>query len=182
MVVVFLSITSFLIFIFRKIKEYEKQAQALLEHSSNKIIPTITKTAVENNLEIIQKKKNTGILLSDPRFRAIIEKIERFEVNNEFLKKNITLDSLAKDFGTNRDYLSKIINETKGKSFSQYINELRIIYIVNNLKSNEKLRKHTIAALADDIGYNNAETFTNAFKKITGTLPSYYIKLLNENK
>lgn len=186
LVVVFLSITSFLIFILRKnnrkIKEYKKQAQALLEHSSNKIIPTIEKNAVENNLEIIQKKKNTGILLSDPKFRAIIEKIERFEVNNEFLKKNITLDSLAKDFGTNRDYLSKIINESKGKSFSQYINELRIIYIVNNLKSNEKLRKHTIAALADDIGYNNTETFTNAFKKITGTLPSYYIKLLNENK
>ena len=42
------------------------------------------------------------------------------------------------------------------------------------------MRNHTIAAIADDIGYNNSESFTNAFKKITGTLPSYYIKALNE--
>ena len=52
--------------------------------------------------------------------------------------------------------------------------------VVEELKSNNRIRKHTIAAIAEDIGYNNSESFTNAFKKITGTLPSYYIKALNE--
>ena len=60
------------------------------------------------------------------------------------------------------------------------MNELRINFIVEELKSNNRIRKHTIAAIAEDIGYNNSESFTNAFKKITGTLPSYFIKALNE--
>jgi len=44
------------------------------------------------------------------------------------------------------------------------------------------MRKYTIAAISEEIGFNNSETFTNAFKKITGTLPSYFIKLLNEER
>lgn len=186
LVVILLSITLFFIFVLKKnkikIEEYEKQAKALLERSSNTIVPSIEEIAIDNKSKVVDRQKNTVTLLSDPKFSTIIEKIESFEANNGFLKKNITLDSLAKDFETNRDYLSKIINQSKGKNFSQYLNELRITYIVDNLKTNEKIRKHTIAAIADHIGYNNSESFTNAFKKITGTLPSYYIKLLNENK
>ena len=126
-----------------------------------------------------KEKAPKSDLSTHPKFKILIEKIEQFEKSKSFLTKNITLDSLSKDFDTNRDYLSKLVNEVKGKNFSQYLNELRINYIVEELKSNEKIRKHTIAAIADDIGYNNAESFTNAFKKITGTLPSYYIKALH---
>ena len=46
-------------------------------------------------------------------------------------------------------------------NFSQYLNELRINYIVEELKTNRIIRKHTIAAIADDLGYNNSESFTN---------------------
>ena len=108
--------------------------------------------------------------------------LEMFETNKEFLHKNITIEGLAKKFGTNRDYLSKSVNELKGKNFSQYVNELRINYIVEELKTDVVIRKHTISAIAEDIGFNNSESFSNAFKKITGTLPSYYIKLLQTQK
>ena len=72
---------------------------------------------------------------------------------------------MAKDFNSNRDYLSKSVNELKAKNFSQYLNELRINYIVEELSHNEKIRKYTIAAIADSIGYNNSESFSNAFRK-----------------
>lgn len=74
------------------------------------------------------------------------------------------------------------MNEIKENNFSQYLNKLRINYIVEELSNNSKLRKHTISAIADDIGYNNSESFSNAFRKVTGTLPSYYIKLLQEKE
>ncbi len=186
--VVFLLLTV-LIFIYiinenrKKIKGYEKNAKALLIEKSS-ITPKISEDKNgENNNVIITKTKDKNSkseLATNPIFKELVEKINLFEKNNEFLGKNITLESLSKDFDTNRDYLSKIINETKGKNFSQYLNELRINYIVEVLKSNPKIRKHTIAAIAEDIGYNNSESFTNAFKKITGTLPSYFIKALNE--
>lgn len=189
LIVCLLLITLAFIFVIRKnrkkIKEYEKQAKVLSEKPLS--IPVLekeqkNKTPITDNpsITIERKEKSTkSDLSSNPKFKILIDKIEQFEKNNSFLNKNITLDSLSKEFDTNRDYLSKLVNELKGKNFSQYLNELRINYIVEELKSNEKIRKHTIAAIADDIGYNNAESFTNAFKKITGTLPSYYIKALN---
>ena len=184
LIAVLLSITLFFIFIIRKnklkIKEYERQAKALIEKSSDLPTPLTLDEKNAEKINTIEKKEDKIVLSNDPKFKILISKIDEFESNNGFLKKNLTLDSLAKEFQTNRDYLSKLINELKNKNFSQYLNELRINYIVEELKSNNRIRKHTIAAIAEDIGYNNSESFTNAFKKITGTLPSYFIKALNE--
>ena len=164
----------------QKIKTYKKQAKFLLEKDENRnsfLVEYENNLLNTNNQDDLNNKKSIS---SDPKFQFIIDKIELFEKNQDFLRKNITLDSLSKELNTNRDYLSKLINELKGKNFSQYLNELRINYIISELKSNEKIRKYTIAAISEDIGFNNSESFTNAFKKITGTLPSYFIKLLNE--
>lgn len=126
-------------------------------------------------------KERSKNIIPDDRLQDIRLKLELFESNKDFLQKNITVNSLAKEFETNRDYLSKSVNELKEMNFSQYLNELRIGYIIEELNNNEKIRKYTIAAIADEIGYNNSESFSNAFRKMTGTLPSYYIKLLRAN-
>lgn len=160
----------------RRIKEYQKQADLLIKKSkSSEVLPT--PPAVIRNPKVPSEEKSKS-LLSDEKLQSLKTKLEQFEKNKKFLHKNITIDNLAKDLGTNRDYLSKSVNELKGKNFSQYLNELRINYIVQELKDNEKLRRYTISSIANEIGYNNSESFANAFKKITGTLPSYYIKLL----
>ena len=162
----------------KKIKKYEKHAKELLEKIDHRKIIITENEPFNTRKQDEEEIKNS--ITSHPKFQTLIHKIEVFEKNQDFLRKNITLDSLSKEFDTNRDYLSKLINELKGKNFTQYLNELRINYIVSELKTNEKMRKYTIAAISEEIGFNNSETFTNAFKKITGTLPSYYIKLLNE--
>jgi AraC-like DNA-binding protein len=161
----------------RKITRYKKQAEQLLE-KYQKIFVQIP----DANYEIVKAKKEekNRTQLSDGKLQDMKIKLEQFENNKGFLRKNITVETLAKEMETNRDYLSKSVNELKGKNFPQYLNELRINYIIEELKNNEKLRKHTISAIAEDIGYNSSESFSNAFKKITGTLPSYYIKLLQE--
>ena len=162
-----------------KIKEYKLQAELLLEKSKEEsvILPVPNNKVMEENIFKEEKTKN---IIPDKNLQDIKLKLELFESNKDFLRKNITVDGLAKDLGTNRDYLSKSVNELKEKNFSQYLNELRINYIVDELKNNEKLRKYTISAIAEDVGFNNSESFSNAFKKITGTLPSYYIKLLQQ--
>lgn len=163
----------------KKIKQYKKQAELLFIKSKepSTILPVSDN---ETYKEKISKEKNKN-LVPDDKLQDIKSKLELFENNKDFLEKNITVNNLAKKFGTNRDYLSKSVNEIKEMNFSQYLNELRIGYIVEELNNNEKIRKYTIAAIADEIGYNNSESFSNAFRKTTGTLPSYYIKLLQEN-
>lgn len=83
---------------------------------------------------------------------------------------------------TNSSYLSKVVNFYKHKNFASYINDLRIEYVVEQLKEDKKLRSYTIKSIADEVGFNNVESFTKAFYKKTGIRPSYYINNLNNNK
>lgn len=163
----------------KKIKLYRFKADLLTENVNIKEDISEKKDSVS----LIQKNEKSKLLiLSDNKIKELRLKLEEFESSKRFLDKTINLDSLSKDLNTNRAYLSKLVNELKGQNFSQYLNELKIQHIVKQLKVNKSLQKFTIAAIADEAGYNNVESFTNAFKKITGTLPSYFIKALKEKE
>ncbi|ASW73122.1 hypothetical protein IQ37_13800 [Chryseobacterium piperi] len=175
----------------RKLKLYRIQAQKLIDSdnksllinelgNSEKLGPESQTIQINEMLndEKVNKAKNQ---IPENVREALILKLHDFEEQKLFITNNITLYSLSKDFETNRDYLSKVINEIKGKNFSQYLNELRINFAITELKENKKLRLKKIAVIAGDAGFNNVESFTKAFKQITGTLPSYYIKILQEN-
>lgn len=77
----------------------------------------------------------------------------------------MTIVDLAKSFGTNTKYLSKVINIYKQKSFITYINDLRVDYAIKKLKTDQKFRKYSIKAISESVGYGKAESFSNAFKK-----------------
>jgi len=108
----------------------------------------------------------------------IIKKLKMFEQRKEFLIHEITLISIAKKFNTNSSYLSKVINEFKGKNFANYINDLRIEYTINQLNLNSKYRQYSIAAVADEAGFNNSKSFSRAFLKRTGKQASVFIREL----
>lgn len=154
----------------KKIKYYEEKAKILTKKPTYIALPS-------GIFESKIKEKST-ITFSNKKLKMLELKLAEFEEKKGFLNKNLTLDILAREFETNRVYVSKSVNELKGKSFSKYINELRILFIIEELKTNPNLQKYTIAGIADEAGFNNSESFTNAFKKITKTLPSYYIKAL----
>ncbi len=115
----------------------------------------------------------------------ILSKLEGFEKSDRFLDANITLNDLAKQFDTNSKYLSKTINTYKNKNFSVYVNELRVHYGVERIKSDSKFRNYTIKAISNEIGFNTTQAFSKAFHKTTGIYPSYFIrnveKLIDEN-
>ncbi len=118
--------------------------------------------------------------LSPEVITSILNKLEAFENSKEFLNHEITLQSLAKYFKTNANYLSRVTNLKIGKNFSQYINDLRIEYSMKRILSEKKIRNYTIKAIAEECGYKNAESFSKAFYKRNGIYPSYYIKKLNK--
>lgn len=127
-----------------------------------------------------QKIKSTPkeINIDDAIVIATLERLELFETNEEFLQPNINISIVAKKCMTNTKYLSKIINTHKNKSFINYINDLRIDYILKKLKENTILQRYTIKTISEEAGFNNADSFTKAFKKRTGITPSYYLKNL----
>ncbi|ROI12249.1 helix-turn-helix domain-containing protein [Kaistella haifensis] len=161
----------------KKIKHYKEEAMHLAKNPKYIFLESIAEVDKGSD-NIIKDQSKTK--LSKELLSTLSLKFNKFEDDKGFLNRNLTLDSLAKEFQTNRDYLSKAVKELKDKSFSQYINELRIKYVIEELKTNPKLRRLTVAGIAEEAGFNNSESFASAFKKITGTLPSYYLKALKQ--
>lgn len=165
----------------KKIKLYQNKADLLIQSSIPiENIDSIDIVAIDEVRDDTKKERSKNTL-SDDKLKQLSIMLKEFENGKRFLDKTINLDVLSKELNTNRAYLSKSVNNLKGLNFPQYLNQLRIKYIIEELKKNKSLQKLTIVALADEAGYNNVESFTNAFKKITGTLPSYFIKALQEN-
>ena len=163
---IFISVS---IFFIRKNIVYKNRFDALLKKQQN-----INKKSIQ--YKIINDSDDIGI--PDDLINSIIKKLEKFEANNKFTKKTYTLNSLAKELNTNSAYLSKIINNIKKVSFSNYLNELRVDFAIKQLTINKHLRSYTIKAIAQEVGFNSAQSFSVAFYKKNGIYPSYFIKQL----
>jgi len=106
--------------------------------------------------------------------------LEDFENQYKFIRPGYSLNSLAKELNTNSSYLSKVINKTKNTNFTNYLNKLRVEYIISKLRTESKLQKYTIHALATESGFNSAQSFTRAFTKYTNKSPTVYIKEMSQ--
>lgn len=99
-----------------------------------------------------------------------------FENEKRFISKEISLQSLAKEIGTNPRYLSKVINARKEMKFTNYIKNLRIDYAKTEILENPKFRMYTVKAIADECGFKSSESFSKTFHKKHGIYPSQYIQ------
>lgn len=148
------------------------------------VIPEIKQLEKENNqreLAVYSSNKTSKTSLSDKKTEELLQKLNVFEDNQAYLNSKITINSLAKDLNTNSKYLSEVINNCKGVTFTNYLNQLRIKLILTQFDDNKKLRKLTISAIAEEFGFNNARSFSEAFFKVTGLKPSYYISQLEKD-
>ena len=143
----------------------------------NSLNPESDTTKEESNSAM---EKSIGI--SEQIIQEVLLKLDEFETSGAFTASKQTLNSLAKDFKTNSAYLSKIINHFKGVNLSNYLNNLRVSYAMNKMKSDLTFRKYTIEAIAKESGFNNAQSFTSAFVKHTGLYPSYFAKQLDKKR
>jgi AraC-like DNA-binding protein len=130
----------------------------------------------------LTEEENYGKISSDKSFTIIEEttdalllKLEKFEKSKNVIKKEVSLTWLANHLNTNTRYLSEVIKKYKGKSFNNYINGLKINYIVELLYEEPKHREYKISYLAELCGFSSREVFTTIFKKETGISPSYFI-------
>ena len=123
------------------------------------------------------KNNNT----SEAAFRCINKRLGKFELSKDYLDSTFSIHQLAKNLNTNTSYLSSVINEKKGKTYKQYIAELRMNYLLNLINKEPKYRKYTIEALGNKIGYTNASSFSRSFKNFTRLSPSEYLNSLNND-
>ena len=111
----------------------------------------------------------------------IMLKLNKLEKGVFFLDPNCNLHLLSEQLKTNPKYLSQVINQEKKTNFNNYINELRINYLLPKLVKDPDYRNSKLSYIAVSLGYNNLNTFNSAFKKRMGILPSKFINELNNS-
>ncbi|MDR7131855.1 AraC-like DNA-binding protein [Algoriphagus sp. 4150] len=113
--------------------------------------------------------------LTDESKLAILNKLQELELTGFFLEPSISLSGLAKRLNTSPHYLSQVLNESIGKSFFEYIGQLRITK-AQELLLDQKTRHLKIDEIAERSGYLSKSAFSAAFKKLTGTTPGEFRK------
>ncbi|WP_213276996.1 helix-turn-helix domain-containing protein [Chryseobacterium indologenes] len=168
------------------IHKFEKKNITPIDINNETSIPHILKQAAIQELEaeeseIEETEEKTAKIIPEDVKISILKELEAFETKELYLKKGITLVNLAKKIKTNTAYLSETINSNKGKNFNSYLNDLRIDYVLKRLIEDKKFRSYKLPAIAEEIGYNNVQAFSVAFKKKTGTTTSIYIKEIEKS-
>jgi two-component system response regulator YesN len=121
-------------------------------------------------------EKSTKILGKELEFqennhvRSIKEKLES-NLNSE-----LSLNSVSSTLQLNPVYVGRLFKQTTGKSFVEYLTELRVD------KSKELLTTSnlTVNEVSWQVGYKNAYYFIKVFKEHTGMTPGEYRKIRRE--
>ena len=110
----------------------------------------------------------------DPKMEDIKRLVDvGLEKDLLFLKPGLTINEFSKDIGIPVYQISKCITHFTGMRFIDLINQKRIQYCVHKLEEGN-WKNFTIEAIARECGFNNRNSFTNAFKKFKGVFPSEY--------
>ncbi len=121
------------------------------------------------------------IVLADKTERIIVPtevnytewkaKIDRLITEEKiYLEPELTLSDLANRLKTNASLLSGVINGGYGKSFNDFINELRVEEFKKQCQD-PKNQHLSLLGIALDCGFNSKATFNRAVKKFTGASP-----------
>ncbi|MBB4804831.1 YesN/AraC family two-component response regulator [Chryseobacterium defluvii] len=166
---------------------YWRMKNKILYEKSKELITKLKKeqennTSVKSSDSLENFKGISSPSIPDETLKILFQKLEKFEKSEKYLSKEITLTWLANKLNTNTKYLSELIKIYRDKNFSNYINELRINYIVHKLYNEPIYREYKVSYLAEECGFASPQVFVIAFKKINEVTPSYFIKTLQTEK
>ncbi len=117
-------------------------------------------------------------LLSTEGFVHSFEQAEKRKLDDVFgfvvanFKRHITLDEVAEIANMNPSAFSRYFKRVNRKTFTQYLNEIRIGYACKLLIDN----KHSVTEVCYMAGFNNVSNFNKQFRRITQYSPTEYLQ------
>lgn len=96
---------------------------------------------------------------------------------NENFNESIDLKKISELAFMNYFYFSQFFKEMTGKSFTQYLSDLRLEYALVLLKETKK----PILEIIEESGFGNPSNFYRAFQKKYGVSPTNYRKILKNS-
>ena len=99
--------------------------------------------------------------------------LKYFEEEKPYLKADLTIHEVALYLYSNKTYISRVINDSFGLNFNQFVNKFRIEEAKRLYGKNRALSVNRLCALS---GFGSMATFTISFRIFTGTSPAEWCK------
>lgn len=167
---VILLLFTILFFVVRKYranqKRYRKKFEELMAGA----------TALQMVGQATQKSRGEANEMNGDAQAGLTKMLDKFEKDGKFLDNNLTLVKMAAAFNSNTKYLSRVIMLSRGKKFTEYINDLKIDYLISLLKQDSTLLNYTNKALGEEVGFSSTQRFANAFFARTGIPAVFFIE------
>ena len=130
-------------------------------------------------LKSIVERFLDGESLSELNCYGIKSKIERVKY---FVEKNcykkIRLNDVAVEVSLSPKYLSRVFKQQVGVDFSDY----RLNMQMDKAKTLLVKLDYNVNQVAEKLGYENSESFSRQFKKITSLTPTAYLNKIKNKK
>ncbi len=141
---------------------------------------------IKNYLELLiinlmrneaEKNSSEAVFLPREQFDELIsDKV--IEYMKEHVTERLSVMNICDILHYNKSYIFRQFKKTTGSSLMAYFTKLKI------QKAKELLRETdmSVAAISDNLSFDNPNYFSKTFKKITGYTPSTYRKMRRGNK
>lgn len=135
-------------------------------------------------LYIRRRKKRTGdevsvaedsgdVNLTDGKAAELMERIGLLMAEEHlYLRTDLRLKDVAASLHTNSSYVSESINTMCGKTFSQFVNELRVRHAQELMRQQPDMK---MVAITSASGFTSETSFFRNFKAVTGMTPREWV-------
>ena len=153
-----------------KIEGIEGEMQAQSEELKNSMKTIQTLEEIENYIRMLLKKI-IGVrdTISGRRYSDIIE-IAKDQIRKTYMSDEISLNTIAAEVGMSPSYFSSIFSKEMGKTFVEYLTEIRMdrakeLLMCSSMKTSE---------IGYEVGYKDPHYFSYIFKKTQNCTPKEF--------
>lgn len=115
-----------------------------------------------------EKGEHKQLMALEARLIVLMEQDELFR------NPDLRITDLARQLGTNRTYLSKLINQSRTVSFADFINGYRVEYAKRLLRESLQTQQ-PVSEISILSGFASEASFYRAFRKHTGISPKSWL-------
>lgn len=155
----------------RKVADYNETIARYLENMRNEKL--LREQLEQANAQVQQRdhsRPSGG--LNDEKSNQLYQQLEKLMNEGLYRDPSLSLDKAAGFLSTNRTYLSQVVNEHSGKSFSSYVSDYRLneaVALLSDPNNTDSLKSIGIA-----VGFTSPSTFYTLFRQRVGVSPSVF--------
>ena len=126
--------------------------------------------------DITDTEKSTEEFETKSTKQRYLQRLDQLMQEEQLFKNpDIKITDIVVMLGSNRTYVSQLINEEKGVNFREWINRYRVEYVKEFMIDPEQSHL-SIIAIAEMAGFSSKSTFYRVFKNQCGILPEAFRK------